>query len=70
MVITIPDEISNKLEYAKIQLALYALQLFNGNGEKAYKYLGISRRSLRNYIYRYDELILYRYEVTYGDSKR
>jgi hypothetical protein len=63
MEIIIPDQEPDKSRYYKIQSVIYALELFNHNRHKAHKYLGISIRTLRNWIRDYPELHKYKNKV-------
>ena len=59
MILQIPPEVKNKLEYCRIKIAEDALTRFK-NQKEAAAYLGICPRALRNWIYRNPELYQFR----------
>ena len=63
MIIEIPDEIKDKLTYAKLEMLKYSLHRCKTQAETA-RYMGISVRVICDWFKRYPELELYRNKKT------
>ena len=60
MIIEIPDNSPDKLVSARIQITIQALAIYNNNKMRSAKFIGISIRTLRNWINRTPELARFR----------